>query len=84
MDPEGQAAGSAGRSWILPGSEATSIYDARTSPGDAYRMLFKQWDLVFRIGAMDRATGYSEVDPLELLRAWWRTIRMTRSYPMAD
>jgi membrane protein DedA with SNARE-associated domain len=66
------------------GSEATSIYDARMSPGDAYRMLYKQWELVFRIGAMNRASG-CPAEPLSaLLRAWWRTIQMTRSYPVAD
>lgn len=66
------------------GSEATSIYDARKSPGDAYRTLYKQWELVFRIGALNRAIGYSAEPPLELLRAWWRTIQMTCSYPVAD
>jgi len=38
-------------------SEATNIYDARNSLWSAYRQLFRQWDLVFAIGAANRQRG---------------------------
>jgi hypothetical protein len=39
-------------------SESTNIYDPSRSLLAAYRTLFKQWSLVFRIGALNRARGY--------------------------
>ena len=40
-------------------SEATSIYDPRNSLFSAYRTLFRQWRLVFAIGASNRANGHA-------------------------
>ncbi len=65
-------------------AEATSIYDARNSLGSAYRTLFRQWELVFAIGAANRARG-AEPTPLpELLRIWRAANRQFASYPPAD
>jgi len=65
-------------------SEATSIYDARNSLWTAYRTLFRQWDLVFAIGAANRARG---VVPTKLAVVWreWRHFHaLAASYPAAD
>src|SRR5258707_6764741 len=51
-------------------SEATSIYDARNSLFSAYQTLFRQWDLVFAIGAENRAHGIKAAHPLEIWKAW--------------
>ncbi len=65
-------------------SEATSIYDARNSLWDAYRTLFKQWELVFAIGAANRKLGVTPT-PLALVwRAWRDYDAMSASYPSAD
>jgi len=40
-----------------PGSEATHIWDAKTSLKDAYATLFKQWNYLFSIGSELRARG---------------------------
>lgn len=40
-----------------PGSEATHIWDAKTSLKDAYKTLFKQWNYLFSIGFELRARG---------------------------
>jgi hypothetical protein len=40
-------------------SEATSIYDPRNSLFSAYRTLFRQWSLVFAIGARNGANGHA-------------------------
>jgi hypothetical protein len=66
------------------GAEATSIYDARNSLRSAYRTLFRQWELVFAIGAANRALG-AEPTPLpELLRVWRAASRQFATYPPAD
>ncbi len=65
-------------------SEATSIYDARNSIFAAYRTLFRQWDLVFGIGAANRKRGCA---PTKLTLVWqkWREYsRMAATYPAAD
>jgi hypothetical protein len=39
-------------------SEATSAYDSSKSLREAYRILFRQWELVFTIGDQNRRLGY--------------------------
>ncbi len=65
-------------------SEATSIYDARNSLADAYRTLFKQWELVFAIGAANRARGHSSTPAPLLWQKWRETTALVASYPIAD
>lgn len=65
-------------------SEATSIYDARTTLRSAYRTLFRQWEIIFEIGAANRALGHRPDGALDLLRAWRQTNARIRSYPLAD
>ena len=65
-------------------SEATSIYDARNSLLAAYRTLFRQWNLVFAIGAANRERG-CESTKLSLLWKTWRQYSKTMAtYPSAD
>jgi len=65
-------------------SEATSIYDARNSLGAAYRTLFRQWELVFAIGAANRRGGSSVTPPWLLWRKWRETTGLIATYPSAD
>jgi membrane protein DedA with SNARE-associated domain len=65
-------------------SEASSIYDARNSILAAYRTVFRQWDLVFAIGAANRKRGCA-VTPIALLwRQWIEYGRLAATYPVAD
>jgi hypothetical protein len=66
------------------GAEATSIYDARNTLLSAYRTLYRQWELVFRIGALNRARGTRPVSLPTLLREWRRTSAFIADYPFAD
>lgn len=50
-------------------SEATNIYDPCGSILKAYSTLFRQWDLLFRIGAANRAAGHEASSILELIKA---------------
>jgi hypothetical protein len=66
------------------GAEATCIYDARHTLRAAYRTLWRQWALVFQIGAHHRARGVRPARLAELLREWLRTSRAISTYPPAD
>ena len=48
-------------------SEATNIYDPRGSLRAAYRTLFRQWELAFRIGTANRARGAVPTGTLQVL-----------------
>ena len=65
-------------------SEATSIYDARNSLISAYRTLFRQWKLVFAIGAANRARGCSPAALRTLWREWRQYSVAAVSYPCAS
>jgi len=65
-------------------SEATSIYDARHSLLDAYRVLFRQWDLVYGIGAANRSLGHQPAALWPVWRTWREYSRASESYPPAD
>ena len=65
-------------------AEATSIYDARNSLFAAYRMLFRQWKLVFAIGAANRRRGSLPTRLSLLWRKWRETTALVATYPLAD
>lgn len=65
-------------------SEATSIYDARNSLFAAYRTLFRQWELVFAIGAANRRRGFLPTTPTLLWCKWRETTVLIATYPLAD
>ncbi len=53
-------------------SESTDLYDPLNSLLDAYRILLRQWQVAFEIGARRRALGHRPASPLSLLRAWMK------------
>jgi len=65
-------------------AEATSIYDARNSLFNAYRTLFRQWELVFAIGAANRNKGSSPTKLSLLWRTWRQNSALLATYPLAD
>jgi len=65
-------------------SEATSVYDPRNSLFSAYRTLFRQWRLVFAIGAINRANGQTPSSLGTLWRNWRQYSAAALSYPLAD
>ncbi|MEX0774228.1 MAG: alpha/beta fold hydrolase [Phycisphaeraceae bacterium] len=58
-------------------SEATSLYDPNHSLLSAYRTLYRQWALLFRIGALNRRRGHQPAK----LRDLWRALRQHRRNP---
>src|SRR5262249_33445073 len=65
-------------------SEATSIYDARNSLRKVYSTLFRQWELVFAIGAANRSRGATATPISRLWQLWRETNRQVATYPSAD
>jgi membrane protein DedA with SNARE-associated domain len=65
-------------------SEATNIYDARNSLWSAYRQLFRQWDLVFSIGAANNKRGFAATKPSLVWKKWREYVREAATYPAAD
>lgn len=65
-------------------AEATNIYDARYSVFRAYQILFRQWGLVFEMGAANRALGHRPCRPKDLLRVWREARALFDRYPVAD
>jgi len=56
-------------------SEATNIYDPGNSLREAYRTLFRQWELAFRIGSANRARGVRPTPAPTLLGRLFRHFR---------
>ncbi|CAI9119676.1 ATP-grasp domain-containing protein [Brytella acorum] len=66
------------------GSEATHIWDRRTTLWEAYRAQFEHYSATFRIGAANRARGWKTCGAFTMLRAWRKQRRMLASYPLND
>src|SRR5882724_7692667 len=65
-------------------SEATNIYDEGNSLWSAYKTLYRQWKLVFQIGAANRSRGHRPASPLAVFRDWMEFSRQAMEYPLAD
>jgi membrane protein DedA with SNARE-associated domain len=65
-------------------SESTNFYDPSWSLFAAYRTLFRQWSLLYRIGNANRQRGHAPTGILELLRLVFGYYRGVRVDPLAD
>ncbi len=65
-------------------SEATSIYDSRNSLRSAYATLYRQWQLIYAIGAVNQDRGIRPSSALDVLRDWKQFHKQARYYPLAD
>lgn len=61
-------------------AEATHIYDPNCALLEAYRVLFEQWEIAFRIGSKLRERGVRTTSLVELLREFQRYRRSQRSH----
>jgi hypothetical protein len=66
------------------GSEATHIWDARTSLRRAWADQFAHYRAVFEIGRVNRARGFKTSGLRPMFRAWRRQVRLMGSYPAND
>lgn len=65
-------------------SESTNLYDPSWSLWRAYRTLFRQWALLFRIGAENRRQGHPPATLRELLTLVRNHLRDRTVSPLAD
>jgi hypothetical protein len=66
------------------GGEATSIWDSATPLGKAYTTLIRQWALLFRIGAMNRARGFQPASVPTLIRNYLLEQKLSGMYPLTE
>ena len=65
-------------------SEATSIYDPRNSLWRAYSTLFRQWRIVFKIGAQNRQRKFSPPSLKQLIQRARRYQAQKATHPVTD
>ena len=65
-------------------SEATSIYDESNTLTAAYKLLFRQWSIVFLCGVRNRLRGFRPPGLSRLWRDWKEYSRQAAAYPIAD
>lgn len=66
------------------GSEATHVWDPRTTLLRAWRDQFLHYGLAYRIGAANRARGARPTGVRELFRLWRTQRRLMAAYPLHD
>ena len=65
-------------------SESTNIYDPAMPVTEAYRILFRQWSLLFRIGDLNRRRGARPTPLADLLRSTAAHLRRPAVFPISD
>ncbi len=69
-------------------AEATHIYDPDLGPWKgpfvAWRTLFAQWALMFRLGAANRAAGHRPIGVRAVLSRWFEYRRVQKWHPQAS
>ena len=65
-------------------SEATHIWDYKTTMADVYRTLFYQYKTLFRIGNSLRQQGHETPSLWQLYKAWRRESELVQQYPETD
>lgn len=63
------------------GAEATHIWDSRTRLRDAYLTLFRQFGLLWSIGAVNRRRGFKPESWRRFLGRWLTERRLVQIYP---
>jgi hypothetical protein len=65
-------------------AESTNIYDPDGSLVGAYRQLFKQWSLVFGIGAANRASGVEPASAARLIQLLRQHLGTSPAFSTSD
>ena len=65
-------------------AESTNIYDPQTSLLNAYRQLFRQWSIIFTIGAANRAAGAPVTTHRRLFELVRAHLRAATPFPISD
>lgn len=63
------------------GAEATHIWDSTMTLKKAYRILFRQFKILFEIGAQNRRRGFRPLGPIKLIKDFLDYQALQRKYP---
>lgn len=66
------------------GAESTHIWDSKTGLIEAWRALFLQLSLLFRIGAINRRRGFKPEGWRVFVRRWFRERQLRDRYPATE
>lgn len=66
------------------GAEATHIWDSNTRLVDAWRTLFCQFSILFRLGAANRARGFRPESWRAFFRRWRAEKNLAGRYPLTE
>jgi hypothetical protein len=66
------------------GSEATHIWDSRTTLREAYAAQFMHYRETFRIGAKKKKAGWRSSGAFTMLRYWRQQRKLSATYPLND
>jgi len=66
------------------GAEATHIYDEKLTLGNAYKVLFKQWKIMFEIGAINRARGLKPTPVFRFMKELIAYKKFAKNYATAS
>ena len=62
-------------------AEATCIWDPRATLYEAYQTLFRQFRILFEIGAANRVRGFKTMPPLDLIKDSLKYRQLARKFP---
>jgi hypothetical protein len=65
-------------------AEATHIWDAKMKLTDAYRTLFRQFEILFEIGDANRRRGFKPIGGLTILKDAARYYLTSKHYPSSS
>jgi hypothetical protein len=65
-------------------SESTNLYDPGHSLLSAYRILFRQWSLLFQVGDANRRLGHAPTSFSTLITLLWTHLRRSPVMMLAD
>ncbi|MHC4811165.1 MAG: hypothetical protein ACYTEV_12495, partial [Planctomycetota bacterium] len=65
-------------------SEATNLYDPGRGLFAAYRTLYAQWAILFRIGAANRDAGHPVTSHRRIIAMTWNHLRAAGPDPVSD
>jgi membrane protein DedA with SNARE-associated domain len=65
-------------------SEASNIYDSANSLWSAYATLYRQWEIVYRIGAENRRRGMQPAGLWAVFKDWLAFSAQAAEFPVAD
>jgi membrane protein DedA with SNARE-associated domain len=66
------------------GAESTNIYDKKFSYFSAYKVLYNQWELMFKIGKKHQLLSKQRISGIDLLKEFRKYKKIEKHYPQSN